>query len=812
MKAAIRKLKSVAGKSILAFYWVALFFTAGFACIAKFMQDTYYYHFWSWGALIAASLCAFACAVHRWALYHPSLDPRYWKWLKMTPWTWRKPLPLGPAVPTMGDYAGIVAVTVMCVWALPKTPPWDLRCGLPVLVFVGTSIVIGTMTLLQVWQFRPVYFIFLGLAAALDTIPQHAPLWALPVLACIYPFVTWNVVRTLRKFPWKHETRRVDDVGHYRSLSAAAVKREKGFFLSPAWAAMVGVWTYVLGDYGIMWAVPLNFPVNPFVGLVYFCLVLILLGPYALAYFGNGGSSFGMMRWVWSGFRYAPNFNRVKWLPYAALAVGLGLPFWMHRHGVPLSANLALCAFGEAMILCAGPRPGKWLLTGDTQIRLPKPDMRFVERTESAETRSGQFQKSVGALSSKFFPPSVRAAFSGRPTRTVRPRSRRIEPTYLRVIPKLGVWMLVIFCAIFAVLNTPLVGWGRQSAQLVMIIALFDILYGAIRVLNFHPASDWGRDYREWLKLVPWDASRPLPFGPVHLVWQDMVAIFALGITPIICLSVAFGPPRSAHGALLVTGIIFGVTTALVLGAYCLGALIIFIRLGRMDTMAVIAFLFGCGFLYPRLWSCAAILLAITVVCDFGLMATLKDFPWEGARLIGRENSNGRQAPMFFVPLTAARGVSPIQSYLAPKIELDLMSRRNRIVTSLSIGWLIFCFCRFAQMRGGVEPVAFAALVWIFLTMFLFRMLAYYTTGKAPISLWGRLLTGRWIIWRFDGPLFIALGLLVGSLTMPGVMHLLRVPVPVNMAVSATVGLLLFTLVGPSLTSWLLTGGHRAPQ
>ncbi len=48
--------------------------------------------------------------------------------------------------------------------------------------------------------------------------------------------------------------------------------------------------------------------------------------------------------------------------------------------------------------------------------------------------------------------------------------------------------------------------------------------YVAYRV-SFHPV--YRSDYRTWLANTPWNASKPLPLGPVHLIPQDL-AVLAL--------------------------------------------------------------------------------------------------------------------------------------------------------------------------------------------------------------------------------------------------------------------------------------------
>lgn len=49
--------------------------------------------------------------------------------------------------------------------------------------------------------------------------------------------------------------------------------------------------------------------------------------------------------------------------------------------------------------------------------------------------------------------------------------------------------------------------------------------FGAFRVREFHPV--FLSDYAQWLARTPWNYRKPLPNGPVNIVWQD-VLVFAV--------------------------------------------------------------------------------------------------------------------------------------------------------------------------------------------------------------------------------------------------------------------------------------------
>jgi hypothetical protein len=93
----------------------------------------------------------------------------------------------------------------------------------------------------------------------------------------------------------------------------------------------------------------------------------------------------------------------------------------------------------------------------------------------------------------------------------------------------------------------------------------------------------------------------------------------------------------------------------------------------------------------------------------------------------------------------------------------------------------------------------------------LIRLLAYIGPYRPPISFWGRILTGRWIIPGYDyvflAPLCTLLVALLGwrAALLAGPDHWGIVVYPL-----ATAAVLIVALnMSPSLGQWSLTGHHR---
>src|SRR5689334_10874057 len=60
----------------------------------------------------------------------------------------------------------------------------------------------------------------------------------------------------------------------------------------------------------------------------------------------------------------------------------------------------------------------------------------------------------------------------------------------------------------------------RPGTTLVYVAAAF---YGMYRAVVFHPFCR--EDYRKWLEQTPWTVHRPLPMGPIPLIWEDGIIL-----------------------------------------------------------------------------------------------------------------------------------------------------------------------------------------------------------------------------------------------------------------------------------------------
>jgi hypothetical protein len=140
---------------------------------------------------------AFLLGAYRAIAFHPYFRPNYLRWLKGTPWTVDKPLPLGPVelVPEDALSLGLLAL-------LGSTLP-DFTALYVVNLFLFAHILVSIFTF---WKTGAMGYAYCALLL-LGFIPQ---LWRwqwvdFAILVVIYLIVHEGLWRALRKFPWQTE-------------------------------------------------------------------------------------------------------------------------------------------------------------------------------------------------------------------------------------------------------------------------------------------------------------------------------------------------------------------------------------------------------------------------------------------------------------------------------------------------------------------------------------------------------------------------------------------------------------------------------
>ena len=307
--------------------------------------------------------------------------------------------------------------------------------------------------------------------------------------------------------------------------------------------------------------------------------------------------------------------------------------------------------------------------------------------------------------------------------------------------------------------------------------------------LSVHPAHR--REYRDWLACSPWIVGKPLPLGPVHLIPQDGLILGALllmmrttGMELIwVVFAFLFAYELGMAGTLLITGerwtaygLLFGLSIA--------------IRLVPAGAAAI------------------AVLVLLYPLTYLAHVRCLVRFPWRTKTALQfdiRRATLGSPSR----PSLGNQSLGFPYQYLAPKQEVPAMNLGEGTVLSLLAGaW------GHALIVNGTDLDARTTIAVMFCLIPLLiaatnRLIRYCGNYWPPISLMGRLATGRYIIWRYDRVLVAPLlALLVAA---AGWLLFLRTQANLTWGMPAilTLGLWLNLNLGPRLLAWRLTGGHR---
>ena len=302
-------------------------------------------------------------------------------------------------------------------------------------------------------------------------------------------------------------------------------------------------------------------------------------------------------------------------------------------------------------------------------------------------------------------------------------------------------------------------------------LSVFALFYVAYRVWTFHPAMR--PDYYQWLASTPWTSSQPLPLGPIHLVWQDLL---------LVGIGVAVGWPRLQTQALIPAQVfLFAYLAGL---AFTLG----FTEAGRWSYGIVV----GLGFMalfarHPQFFVGAAA--ASYGIAYLGVRSALARFPWQDS-IDGAYRNIIRQTQ----PLGWSHDrLGPPRTREFP---LGIM-----FALGLLIGWWWYVLA-----THGFVHVPFYPTV---LLLAVIRLFVYCNGYLPPISLAGRLAAGRWIIPSYD-QVFVApvLALMVGVAAW-FVVHQAGWDAAVVQPIALTLTIWITFGIGPSPRVWQLTGNHR---
>ena len=367
------------------------------------------------------------------------------------------------------------------------------------------------------------------------------------------------------------------------------------------------------------------------------------------------------------------------------------------------------------------------------------------------------------------------------------------RPKILLVNPVLALLLVIVYGGIWAFAHVlrhyqlPEEAIAQLTGKHAQILLWASLLMGLNRGARFHPAMNTG--YARWLATTPWHYPMPLPMGPVFLAWQDALLVLALAalaqfhahVDPLMVLSCFLGG-YVAGGMLVITLAIKWEWLLLVL----LGPALVFVRANPAAL--------------------ALGIIVLTLLVTLGLRRSLIGYSWplESAR----KDRTHKDTDIGIG--TNANAGWPF-SYVGPSVSLQVIPWSEMLLAAVIAGWWMFCGTSMLDLPASRETYeALGNAPWLVVpAVAVLRLLLYIHCQFPPISLLGRLATGRWIIPRYDqvlvGP---AATVLVGM----AVWHLaasVLAPLPLAAGIGVAAVLTCALGIGPSLRNFRLTAPCR---
>lgn len=395
--------------------------------------------------------------------------------------------------------------------------------------------------------------------------------------------------------------------------------------------------------------------------------------------------------------------------------------------------------------------------------------------------------------------------------------------TWLRVVLP-PMWVIVLLAIVYGLINAVHYGSGLFGLRsnpdqfhglCIVLITNAALAYGVFRAIVFNPF--WRLAYREWLLATPWQHPQPLPLGPVHLVWQDLVVVGVLALLVTIHTNWVEAH-QFAVGALIFTFVL----------AYLIPLTPTFTMGGSQHFGYAIAF--GLALVIRTMsfvWLSLPIAVAVYLLAWVGLRKALGRFQewnldWFAERgLVFKSfddlQEQSRQKLLGWPFDRVSLKKSPLR-----------ISYRHGILLSLLIGcsvWAIIgvthdaMFQRDLMTSLGSWPIAphsdpkmtvmFHMLVSAVIGASVLRAFGYCWGYLPPLNLFGRLVRFRWVIPGYDLVIVAPLGAVLVAYFLPPWLLEAGWPVEVLVPLTATLCALILFNVGPSVERWQLTGNHR---
>jgi hypothetical protein len=367
-----------------------------------------------------------------------------------------------------------------------------------------------------------------------------------------------------------------------------------------------------------------------------------------------------------------------------------------------------------------------------------------------------------------------------------------------------AILVLVTLLTTIMGLSVPIVNWWGYAQYWLPVAGVMAGYYGYSRAQHFHPLLNSA--YGEWLYDQPWIHPQPLPMGPWHFVWQDVLFVALLALVASVggfAFPLYFDTTPLNCSLLIVALFLSGyVWTTFVNAALChekyagLGVPLIYTSLLWVWQYRLMV---------------AALLLAAAGLAHFSARRMLVNFhqvlPWRAGSLSDRYS-------------LTQEGTGWPYDRLVLRVRNPIVSLEQAVSLSVVAGWCAATVAHIPYLVQGSRRMspstydellsATHSMLWFLSIMLVVARGSHYFRGmRMPISLLGRIATGNWIIPRFDRVLLpLVVLLLIGGL-VPTLLTRLRAPLEVAAGVTVLLLVLVTLGMGPTLHDWWHAGDQQ---
>lgn len=326
------------------------------------------------------------------------------------------------------------------------------------------------------------------------------------------------------------------------------------------------------------------------------------------------------------------------------------------------------------------------------------------------------------------------------------------------------------------------------------------ITYACVRVYAYHIGVE---EYYEWLKLSPWTADQPLPFGTVFLLWQDVVFVGAIRL---VLHDYNFSELLIPN--LFLFAYLFATSSCLAGRESRNSGFFLLLGLGLAAKLFVIEPIAALG-----------LLIALSVFGTFAMRRSLRGFPWQAdveewaraAKHLSLNSSRKKNQSDKKWHELASEPVEPVWPYSALRLEApgQLLRLGDKWRLSFLGGW--FAYVLASLLPIDEAPAVSLAPFGVGVSFAMIRICVYCSGHAPPINTWGRIWTGRWIIPDYD-KVFVAplVTIFVGLLgTIVAIIQPNQEATAVAIGVGIAFVCLTIQLLGPRMSTWQLTSPCR---